>query len=40
MQKSLPKYFVEIPKLFTYYALLASHYACVMLQYKQRCYEV
>ena len=33
--KSCPKCFWNIPKVCTYYALHASHYACIMLQYEQ-----
>ena len=36
MLKNLPIMLLEyIPKIFTYYALHASHYACIMLQYEQ-----
>ena len=33
--KSSPKCFGNIPKIFNYYALQASHYPCIMLQYEQ-----
>ena len=33
--KICPKYFWEFLRIFTYYALHASHYACIMLQYEQ-----
>ena len=33
--KTLPKCFWEFPKIFTYYALHASYYACIMFQYEQ-----
>ena len=35
MLKNCPKGFWNIPKIFTYYALQTSHYACIMLQYEQ-----
>ena len=35
MLKICLQYFWEFPKIFTYYALHASHYACIMLQYEQ-----
>ena len=33
--KIFPKCFWEFPKTLTYYALHASHYAVIILQYKQ-----
>ena len=35
MLKHLPKMLWEVSKNFIYYALHASHYACIMLQYEQ-----
>ena len=35
MLKKLPKMLLEYSQNFTYYALQASHYACIMLQYEQ-----
>ena len=35
MFKSLPKMLLEIFQNYTYFALHASHYACVMLQHEQ-----
>ena len=34
--KIRPKCFWEFPNVFTYYALHASQYACIMLQYEQQ----
>ena len=33
--KSCPKCFWNIPKTLAYYALQASHYVCIMLQYER-----
>ena len=33
--KICPICFWEFPKIFTRYAIHASHYACIMLQYEQ-----
>ena len=35
MLKKLPKMLLEYSQNFTYYALQASRYACIMLQYEQ-----
>ena len=35
MLKNLPNMSLGIPQNFTYYALHASHNACIMLQYEQ-----
>ena len=35
MLKKLPKMILEHSQNFTYYALHASHYVCIMLQYEQ-----
>ena len=39
MLKNCLKCFLEFPKILTNYALYASHYTCIKIQYKQHCFK-